>query len=231
MPTNPHPAETSYDGEFIDLIGPNKNDNLELVEELFTGNLAKWAAKRGQVLGDYVMPKIIYVEVTDEGPHKVAWVEHKGTNGATFESFHNHHVVCECILCKNFNDGTGGIDTTLCEVMGHALEARADLVGAGFRQSIDISQSHSTVNLLTGSPEAARQFDLENMSLSALEQVLHLDHAHPEGWQGNAVSGVLPVEQAGKIIAQPLEMIFRCAELLQRSRKVDFDGESLRLAA
>jgi hypothetical protein len=231
MSANETQSENLYGGEFIGLDSYNETKRLELVEELFRGEILSWAAKRGQVLGDYVMPKIFYIEPTDTGPHKVAWVEHKGTDGATFEPFHRYHVVCECVLCKNFNNGKGGIDTSQCEVMEHALEARAHAVGESFRRTIDVSHAHSAVNVLTGSSEIPKEFDFESMSLSALEQILRLDKAHPEEWQGNAVSGALPLEQAGKIIAQPLEAVRHYAELLQRSGIAEFDGEALRLAA
>jgi hypothetical protein len=226
----PQKAE-SYDGEFIQLTDLDEAESRQISEELFNGDLLEWAARRAKYFGDYIVPKVIYIETSEGQQHKVAWVEHNGVNLLANETFHNHHVVCECVLCKNFNDGNGGINTTLCDTMTHALDARAEAIGRGYRSVIEASQNQGALNVLTGSKETARLFDIETMSMTAIEKVLHDDNAHPEVWHGNPISGSLPVEQAQIITGQPHEVVLHCVELLHERGRVDFDGENLRIAA
>lgn len=225
--------ELPYGGVFVSFIDSSEEENRNLREELFTGELLRWAGKRLSSLGDFIMPKIIYIEAVEDETHKVAWVEHNGLNPKTEERFHNHHVVCECVLCKRFDNGRGSIDTSQCEVMSHALEARAQLIRAEFQPSIVAYQESEAIDVMVPSRviDSRNPFDIESLSVSAIEQVLRSDSRHPEGWHGNVVSGSLPLEQASAIIDQPLDSTIQYAELLSKAGKVEFDGESLRLAA
>lgn len=223
-------SEIADDPIIISLNGIDESQRTELVDEFFTGPMLEWAGKRYAAWRDYIMPKIIYIEQVGGEEHKVAWVEHIGMNTATYDVFHNHHVVCDCVLCKNFNGADGAIDTSQCEVMEHALEYRAESVRAPFMPAIHATEE-GAVNVLTGASETATPFDLESLSITALEQVLRADSVQPESWQGNAVSGVFTLEEAGRILDQPLSSTVRYAELLQRKGKVQFDGGEMRYAA
>jgi hypothetical protein len=223
--------EDSPDSVFISLDGLEEEDRRQVISQYFSGDMLRWAGRRAMEFGDVIAPKVVYVEVTETETHSVAWVEHAGVNTATYEIFHNHHIVCDCVLCKNFNDGRGGIDTSLCDAMTRALEARAGIIGAEFQRDVTASQKNGLINLMTGSLEKSREFDLESFSVNAIEQVLRSDNRHPEIWHGNAVSGSLSVDEVSHIIDQPATHILLAAEKLRKSGKADFDGENIRLAA
>lgn len=223
--------ESLHDSVFIPLASLEDDDRQEIIQQYFAGDILRWAGNRALEYGDVIEPKVLYVEANEDETHSVAWVEHTGVNTATYEVFHNHHIVCDCVLCKNFNNGRGGIDTSLCEVMARAIEARGQMVGAKFRRDIVVSQNEGVFNVLTGKFEKSRQFDLESFAVTAIEQVLRSDKQHPEVWHGNAVSGSLSVEEASNIIELSEPLVLLAAEELRKSGKADFEGESLRLAA
>lgn len=217
---------------FIPLIDSD-DETRQIREELFTRELLEWAGNRASKYGDYIVPKIICLDTVDE-PHKVAWVEHNRTHPDSRQIIQNHHIVCECVLCRDFNDGRGGIDTSLCVSMERVLEARARIVGADFQADISICSGYEAQNMMTGSGFSEierRDFDFESLSVAAIEQVLHMDQMAPETWNGNVISGALPIDQASRIIDQPLSSTYKYAVLLHKSRRVSFDGENLRLAA
>jgi len=224
-------TESSPDSFFIPLVSLEEEDKQQLIREHFSGAMLRWAGNRALEYGDVVAPKVIYVESNEDETHRVAWVEHAGVNTATFETFHNHHVVCDCVLCKNFNDGKGGIDTSLCEVMSRALEARAQIVGTEFQRGITASQNSGLVNVMTGSMEKSNEFDIESFAVNAIEQILRSDNRYPEVWHGNSVSGSLSLGEASHILDQPVSFALLAAEKLRKSGRASFDGETVRLAA
>lgn len=218
---------------FVSFIEGGEEEKAEKLAKFFRKDAARWANLRIREFGDFIVPKFACIklsgQVKDGEPtqaHFSYYVEHAGTlitdNG--IEEYHRHHVVCDHVLERNFNDGRGGIDVNKCLDLRVAVNIRGRRFGKEIRSGIAIAnrlEDDELENLISPG----------EISISAIEKALILDRSIPELWPGTIVSGELTLEQASEITGQPLEDVVRYADILQLEGKIDFDGETLRLAA
>jgi hypothetical protein len=211
------------EGYFVSFIDGDLEEKQILRDSLFVGEVAAWAGRRVKILGDLIIPKQVYIEWSDEQPHNVFWVEHFGLDPRTEERFHKHHVVCDCVTSRRFDDGNQGVDTSVCEVLQSALTARAQLV--------DEQYSVSTLLEQTDLPMLGKPEDPHNVALNAVKNILNWDRHYPEKWFGNPVSGEHQVPLIGEILDRPPEVVRLYADILQLNGELEVQGDTMRLAA
>jgi hypothetical protein len=220
---------------FLSFTEGSEEERQTRLQQYFNGDIARWASMRAHQFGELIIPKHVCIRLSGtirngnvSPPHRTYYVEHAGTRIAdtadTIEEYHCHHMVCDCVLKKNLNDGQGGVDLNACSELRIAARHRARRFGSDIRDSFsDSCEIESDINkILVLSDKAA---------VAAIETALLVDSTDPEAWPGTVVSGELPIEQASEITGQPLENVVWYADVLQSAGKAIFDGKKISLAA
>lgn len=216
---------------FVSFIEGTEEERHDKIRRYFRGNVPKWASDRARRIGDIIIPKHACItlsgNINDGEPtpaHRTFYIEHSGMIPMTEEKYHRHHMVCDCVLKRNLNDGQGGVNLEACFDLHLAANLRARRFGKDILSAPDSLDELETdpYRILVGGDQIA---------LAAIETALSADAVMPEIWPGTVVSGEMPVEQVGELTGQPLENVVWLAEVLQSQGKVAFDGQKLRLAA
>ena len=206
-----------------------EEERTERLNKFFKDDVARWASYRSQNFGDYIVPKHVAINISGQikdgeatPPHHTYYVEHGGIriSDDDIEEYHRHHVVCDCVLQRNLNDGQGGVNINACPELRRATSLRARRFGAEIRNGLVLEKDPFEAVIASS-----------KIAMAALETVLLLDYSAPEIWPGTIMSGVLSLEQASEITGEPEEEVVWYAQTLEAEGKITFDGETLSLAA
>lgn len=200
--------------------------NVRTVPEIqpsnFTGRVAIWAEERER-RGDSIEPIVTYIE---NGPHRVSWVKHRGTDGQG-ESYCTHHLVCDCAVGIVEEDAPDRIIDQLvaCRGVKQALHRRAAYVDYTYKTGEVLSALRRTE---TGDFEQSDTF--HKFAVKTMANILELDARHPDEWPANVINGEHRVSIIATMFQLHPEVIKWYGRLLEEEGViVDFDGETLRL--
>lgn len=215
---------------FVSFIEGAPEDRADKLTRFFRGDSARWASNRFRRMGDIIVPKHACFSIVGNPatakelrPHSTFFVEHKYIDPQTEETRHLHHIVCDCALRKKLTDKEGNVTLEACPELERVAKLRAQRYGR------DLSESLATHVERDDQLEAL--FADEHFVVEAIDHVLTVDKTRPEVWPGTIVSGELPVGQVVEMIGRPREEVADAAKILQQVGRVEFDGETVRLAA
>lgn len=210
---------------FTDARLSGKLETVEAADNLFDGEVAAWAHKQTRLKGDFIEPRQMYIEWTDNVPHRVAWVEHTGINHLNNEPFHLHHVVCDCAYYKELDLVNRNL-LLECEILHNAVLERTDFVAREHHIREIVTSFDGTL-----ADDFQKNDELNDLLILTIETILNFDRNHPEQWLGNIVSGEHDVQLLSKIVGQSEDTVRLCADILRFQDKVEIAGDTLRLAA
>jgi len=215
--------ENSNDAVFISFPSSSLED-IEARREYFVDDIAEWAKKRARKFGDLIIAKQMYVEFAGGEKHSVAWVEHSGQDPEDGETYHVHHIACDCTRYKDPDDIDDEMEFFGCPVMQNALEERAHFVDRTYRLH-DTIKSYDDEAL----EDYEKSSEYHDIVLGTMEDILLWDRRQPQLWLANVMSGQHSAHLMGEILRQPVESVRLYADILQLNGKIEFDGETMRL--
>jgi hypothetical protein len=218
------------DGEtIVSYVMDPKNPSTDPAMKLYmNSDIWAWADERELTYyGELIQPKAMYIKVTDDDMHHVAWVRHKGVReiGGLREAYDLHHVVCDCVSMHEDSDSR--LEAVFeCEGVRKVLAKRAEDVGQTLQayeliaHYLGLSESELEVRF---SPEQIQQ-----IIGTSVVHMLETDFLHPETWMANMRSGALVVSAVARTLQLERQEIIPTLDTMRANGIVDHDTYTVR---